>query len=324
MKRREWRRPRGPLDTNTVISARAAILLVLGALAWGCDGGSSSPGPVIARVGDERVGRGELETYLVFNLLDDGGESPLDPAEAARVKSRLLDALVDEKILGAEALRRGLRVGNAEVDAYLAAGARPDDRQPAERDLGELIHQRLLAQKLLEEVARRLPPPTIADVAREIERARAEPEPRQRLRLRALRFVSLDTALGAAEGIRSGEISFFEAVATFETDPGQGVPIELSWERLPEELRRALADLQPGQVSRPVQVDGETYLFLVESWLANQEERSGEQARHAIETLRREQERRVKQDLLRKLRAAMPVEIYRRHLPFDYVPQPDG
>jgi peptidyl-prolyl cis-trans isomerase SurA len=301
----------------------AAMCLVLCGLAAGCRGAGGSTQDVVAQVGEVPVSWGELELYLKLNLFTDEDGGLADSGEEDRVKSRLIDALVDEKTFLIEAERRGLRVSDLEIDAYLAADVEDDAAMTAlSQDRRRLlVRQRLMVQKLHESVAQRLPPPSDDEISAFIEQSRGSLAPRKRLRLRALRFESADDAARAAKRIHAGRMSFAEAVVTYEIDPGQGVLLERSWETLSPVVRAALEGLKPGEVTRPVDVHGETFLFQLDSWLTDPSVVDEDLARRAREQLERLRLREASDRLLRDLRAATPVRIHAERLPFRYVPE---
>jgi hypothetical protein len=304
-------------------SGMAAICLTLCGLAAGCGGGTPSASDVVVHVGDVPVAWEELDLYLTLNLFTDGEGGPADPAELDRVKSRLIDALVDEKTFLFEAERRGLQVSDFEIDVYLGEDV-PDDEVVPElsRDRHrQLVRQRLMVQKLQERIAEALPPPSDDEIGSFIEQSRSRLAPRKRLRLRALRFDSEQDAARAAARIRQGRMSFAEAVVTYETNPGQGLLLERSWETLSPDVRAALEDLGPGDVSRPVEVHGDTFLFQLDSWLTDPSDVDEDLARRTRAELERQRLRNASERLLHKLRKVTPVRIHENRLPFRYIPE---
>lgn len=300
-----------------------AICLALCGLLAGCGGETPSARDVVLRVGDVPVSWEELELYLTLNLFPDEDGRLADPGELNRVKSRLIDALVDEKTFLVEAERRGLQVSDFEIDAYLGTEVEDDAAVPElPRDRHRLlVRQRLMVQKLQERIAGELPPPSDDEIGSFIEQSRGRLAPRKRLRLRALRFESADNAARAAARIRDGRMSFAEAVVTYETNPGQGMLLERSWETLSPDVRAALDGLKPGDVSRPVEFHGDTFLFQLDSWLSDPSDVDEELARRARAELERRRLREASDRLLRELRKATPVRIHEKRLPFRYVPE---
>ena len=276
---------------------------------------SVSPKDSVAEVGNTSVSLAELELYFKLNLLTDPDAESKDPDGLNRVKSRLLDSLVEEKTLVAEAERRGLEVGDLEIDAYLDDSSQSQDWQRA------LARQRLLVQKLQDSMARQLPEPPDEEIRSYIEQSAGRLAPQKRVRLRSLRFDLPEDATKVSTRIEGGAMSFAEAVATYETGPGQGVPLELSWDNFSEDLRDALGGLKPGEVSRPVDFHGETFLFQLEAWLTAPSEMDEELTNRARDELAREYRREAEEELLRGLRERTAVEIHRDRLPFRYLPE---
>jgi len=304
------------LQAHATCASRIGVVLAL-IVAGACGSGESDKEAIVAQVGDLPVSLSELEAYFELNLLTDEVEE-MSGEELDRVRSRLLDALVDEKILLIEAERRGFEVTMQEIDR-LAGNAEPEPGAlPIERRRA-LARERILVRKLTEDVERHHPPASDAEVSAYLERTTGRLAPSRRLRLRALRLDDETTAQTVYTQIRANKTNFAEAVANHGTGPDQGVPLEMSWNNLSEELRTALGDLQPGEVSQPVPFHGETFLFQLESWLDDPKVQEDDLARRARNELERRRKRQVFEDLLRRLREATPVRIHEPVLPFRYV-----
>ena len=82
--------------------------LWIAVLALGCAAPEPPPekDPVVAWVDEAPVRRSELERYLEENMVA-GASDELSPAEHDLVRSRLLDKLIEERMLSAEATQRG-------------------------------------------------------------------------------------------------------------------------------------------------------------------------------------------------------------------------
>ncbi len=304
-------------------SVPAFLLFLVCLLLMSCTAGVS-PDDSVAHVGGAAVSLAELELYFTLSLLTDEDAKTMDPTGLNRVKSRLLDSLVDEMILVAEAERRGLEVSDLEIATYLGSDSESgrDEPDPGSQDWRTaLARQRLLVQKLQDSMARQLPEPPEEEVRSYIERSGGRLAPQKRVRLRALRFDFPADAAQVSTRIGRGSMSFAEAVVTYETGPGQGVLLELSWDNFADDLRDALRDLEPGQVSSPVNFHGDTFLFQLEAWLTDPSEMDEELAKRAREELAGEYRRQAEEQLLRELRERTPVEIYRKPLPFRYLPE---
>jgi parvulin-like peptidyl-prolyl isomerase len=257
---------------------------------------------------------------MAFHLLTDEADPASGPAELDRVKSRLLDALVEEKALLFEAERRGFEVSGREIDAYFGAGPEsgPDSPRLSPEGRRGLVRQRLMAQKLQESVEDGIPSPSDEEVIAHIHDSDGRLAPRKRVRLRALRFESAADAARVSERIGKRRMSFEDAVVEYGMDPGQGAPLELSWNTLSGEVQSALAGLKPSEVSRPVESQGDTFLFqLVARLSASEIDRDLE--RRARAELERQLRRRAGEELRRELRTRAPVRIHEERLPFRYI-----
>jgi hypothetical protein len=128
----------------------------------------------------------------------------------------------------------------------------------------------------------------------------------------------MEDARAAARRI-GGSTSFGDAVATGEI----ASPVELEERALSPEVRGAVAGLEPGEVSQPVEVHGGVFLFRLER---RSEGGADERAilERGREDLLRERGRLASEALLRRLRDRFEVTIHERRLPFVYVPPEDA
>jgi hypothetical protein len=263
----------------------------------------------------------ELEHYLDANLVDQ------DPGEGTsrevidQVKSRLLDALIEERLLYREAERRGIRVSPLELEAYLDVLSEADDDDEETRHRVEAeARRRLMAQKLQERMILERPELTDEEVATYAADHRDALLPAEPLELRALQLPSMKRARRVYGEIKRKRMTFNEAALTYEPSPGQALPTRMSWDSLPDELRETLRKLKPGQVSEPLELHGEIYLFQVGKWLSDpgdQEEELLRRARRELETVRN---RDTLDTLLRELRDRAEIRIKTSNLSFEYVP----
>jgi len=264
--------------------APSLFLLVLA-----CRGKSGAPEEiVVAHIDAQELSLAELQTYFDANLLVDEDAGELSREEMDRVKSRLFDAFVDERVLMAEAEKRGQQPSQLEAEAYA------DDL------------------------------PTDSEIRDYIEEHRDRFRPRRELELTALMLPTMEQAETVYNQVRRRRLTFNEAVARYEANPGQTLPIRVAWDSLTEDLRQALDGLKPGRVTRPVQVHGEAYLFRLESSPREIEttEDDSLMARASSE-LQAERQRQAFDDMLDELRARSRVRLNLRNLPFRYVPD-DG
>jgi parvulin-like peptidyl-prolyl isomerase len=294
-------------------------LALLVCLAAGCAPGDPHE-IVVVYLGEEQLTLADLESYMrasLPQLADEGDQEALD---LARARSRLLDAFIEERLLLAEAERRGLEVEDWEVEAYLGMDEpdQGDERQEVEGRL-LLARQRLMVQMLREGTILGLPPLEEEEVRRYAAQHGERLLSERRLQLRALLLASGEEAEKVRNDIRRRRITFDEAVAAYEAYPGQVHSVSVAWESLSEEVQQALDRLEPGRVSRPLSMQGSHYLIKVESWLDAPEQISSERqarARLELQNIRRQQ---ALDELYMELRERYPVRIVRRNLPFRYI-----
>jgi hypothetical protein len=302
------------------LSARSGIRSIAGIvfamLLFGCsEAPPTDPAAVeIIHIGDRIYTLEEFQGYLADNLVaEDDLAGPGN--EAAMVKSRLFDAFVDERLLLLEADLQGLQVSDLEVEAYLGISAGAGESSTTRSDWNEARH-RLKIEKLLEQRVRELPPtddPSSSHAADASDRGR-------RLRLRSLMLETPELAAKVSREIVRGRISFDEAVVSHATSPEHGMPVELAWGSLSEEHRQGLEGLKEGQVSKPLEIGGVSYLFQIEAWLSEDShnpEALAQEARRKAESLRRAE---VLRTLVTQLREKVRIKLFFKSLPFVYVP----
>lgn len=293
--------------------AVAAAVLTSVMLACGLPGTGLPSRRVIALVDGQPVYLSDLEQYLEANLLGEGLQG--QQADLDRVKSRLLDALIDERLQLAEAERRGIAVSDLEIESRLSPeGA--EALSPANRLLARRL---VMVEKLEQQVAEELEPIDDSDVLAHLKRDRTDGRGGGRLLLRALMLESAEEAERVYRSVRDRQMTFDEAVAAYKTNPGQGVPVEVAYDGLPDELRAVLGDVKSGELVGPLEVQGEHYLFRVDSWLDDPtegDETRMARARQELEALRLQW---ASAALLQELRQKARITLRRRNLPFRYV-----
>jgi hypothetical protein len=297
-----------------------AAILIGGALIVACR--EPAPGDpadtVIVDLGDETLMLDDLLRYFEANLLVEDRPA-LEPGDQAIVRSRLLDALIDERLLLAQAQRLRIEVSDREVEAYLGLDRETDEWAVTEPMFRE-GQRRLMIHKLHEVLASRQPAVSDAEVTRYLDQVAPGP-PSRRLRFRSLMLDSAEQAEEVHRAIRRDRMTFDEAVLTHGKYPGQGVPLEVDWDDLWEEHQIALQDLRPGGVSRPIELNGDVYIFRLESWLdaaPDADDRRTQRARQRLERLHRA---RLFEDLVRDLRGRTEIRLRHGRLPFEYIPE---
>jgi len=311
---------------RALLPALAPVLLAL----IGCAQPVTDPERIpVAYVGDEALTLSQLQDYFDSNLLrtDPGELAEPAPGEMAEVWSRLFDAFVEERLLLAEAERRELPVDEREIELYLqhAPAEEGDGAEPV--DLSRLVgeaRRRLMIQKLQEDALRELPSPGEDEVRSYVVEHRHRLVPERSLELRSLMLDSVESARKVQQDIRKRRLTFAEAVVRYEKSPGQGLPMQVNWNGLSEEVRAALEDLRAGQVSDPVEVNGNVYIFQVVSWFEKREQANEELIRRARLELERERRRDAYDAMVDDIRDRTEIRLKLRNLPFSYVRDSTG
>ena len=265
---------------------------------------------MVAEVGSRAVTRSDLNGYLEQAL---GG--PVEAVAAApEVKSRLLDQLLDEELLLAEAAARGVTVSDDEVKEQL-----PGQASEMERNRRVLLLRKLKKEIILAGVS-----VSPEEVQKHFDENIAE---LRRPAVAVLRKVLLDTveeARAVREELEKRPAEFEEIAATRSLAPDGGQPQAYEEEILPESLRQAVAGLKEGELSQVVEDPQGFFILKLES---RQPERAP-----VLEEIRGEIELKLLQDRSQQryreyvdaLRRRTSVEIFPDQLGFSYRPRTEA
>jgi len=308
---------RAPLRSPAVTT-----LLVAAMCAAGCGNDEVGPrrGGAVATLDGDPVAVAELERYLDGILRFEEDTEPLQGADLDRVKSRLFDAFIEEEILLREAVRRGVEIADVEIDAYLARPESDEGESDAITERSrETARKNLTIQKLRGAVVGVDAEAGPEEVEAYLEEHREALEADQQIVLRSLMVGTEANANRVRREILRGEMAFTEAVEVFGLTPDQGQPMEVSLRDLPQEIRDALEGLGSGEISEPVEFQGNVYLFLVDVGPA----KVGEERLRAlaVSELLRLKSQKASDSFMNHLRAQVAVEIHLENLPFHYVPE---
>jgi hypothetical protein len=310
---------------------RRIILLSL-LVSIGCAPGESalSDPSVVATIDGAPLMQADLELYFQLNLLDtpevEGVEADSVTGARDRVKSRLFDAFVEERAMLAEAERRAIRISDREIDAYLDL-TRSEGVGGQELPLEarrQLARQRLAVQRLEQVAAEQILAPTDEEVQSFADETGGSPEAGRRVLLRALLFESVETAEAVRSDIRRNRTSFSDAALVHETQPGQSAPRTLEWAGLSEQVRQALRNLDPGEVSQPLDYNGQVFLIQIQAWLEDAGTTGADRLRIARRELELRRRREAAADLLDALLEKTEIRLQIEHLDFHYIPDADG
>lgn len=300
-----------------------ATVVLLATALWTVGCGGEEVGPpregAVATLDGDPITVADLERYLdgILSFEDDG--EPLEGEDLDRVRSRLFDAFLEEEILLREAVRRGVEVADSEIDAYLEGAPSEEGEAPSVTERSrESARRNLTIQKLRGAVVGVDAGAGPEEVEAYLREHREELEADQQIVLRSLMVGTEANAKRVRREILRGKMAFTKAVEVFGLTPDQGQPMEVSLGDLPQEIRDALEGLSSGEISQPVEFQGNVYLFLVDVGPA----RLGEARLRelAVSELLRIKSQEASDRFLERLRSQVNLEIHHDNLPFTYVP----
>jgi peptidyl-prolyl cis-trans isomerase SurA len=316
-------------------AASALLALLLAA----CSGsqptssqGSESPGPgaarersmldaqVVATVGGDPISMKEFERYLSDNAGDDeDGEAE----QANAIKSRLLDQMIEERILLRASQGLGVTVSESEINDYLnQIGVSEGEAEVAggegKEAFREKVRQSLVLQKVKDKAVLSKVEVTPGEVDDYLKK---QPDTARIPRSVVLRQILIDDK-SQAERLSmqlSKDAGRFEALARESSvAPDKGQARAFSEDELPGEIKDAVFKLAPGEVSPVLEYAG---TFLIVQLVRKMDAQDADL---------REVKRRVQVDLFRKkgeqaleryiadLKKDTDIHVNRTILPFEY------
>jgi hypothetical protein len=277
----------------------------------------------VVNIDGTRSTQAELEAYLALNLAiveDVEGDVEGAADQSDLVRSRLLDAWIDEKLVLSEAQRRRLSIDDEQLDAHL-------DNPAYESGEGDRASQRaylrnrLLIEWVQSQVLQGVVPPSGEEVLEWLDGNPERSTGGRNVRLRSLRFDSAEDAFQVHRNLRRDRLTFNEAVVQNTDDPSQGAPTIVEWSTLPPEVGQALEKLRNGWSSTPVDLGGSTYLFQVVEWIEPDPDAQIEAAQQEMISAAR---RTAWNDFVEHLRAEAQIRVFKKNLTFRYLSEKSG
>lgn len=275
----------------------------------------------VAVVEGEPIHVEELERALAAEAAVTG-DALDDPAWKDERRRRLLDEIIDRKLLEQAALRRGIRVSEAEVERALLRlradypGEAYEDLLSAQRLSPAELRDRLRRQLLLERLLSREVYARIAVTDAEIDAwleqnpdfLRSRPE-----RVRASQIVvkTEEEARRILAELRKGA-SFSEMAARHSLSPDAKVGGDLGWfarGEMPPAFEEVCFHLAPGRVSDVVESEYGFHLFLVQERERGQEVDEAERRREAEARILRDKMLAAQAEFLARLRTEAKIEV---------------
>lgn len=270
----------------------------------------------VVRIDGEVLTRGDFEAYLQLNLAGvEGSADLLDESENDLVRSRLLDAWIEERLILAEAVKRRLTISDDSLDPLLDNTDMEfqDDDRATRRDS---LRKRLMIEMLQGQVLQDIVLPTVEEARAWLESRPEAGGTGKRVELRALKFDDPDRAKSVHLTLRRDNLTFDEVVLLSTEDETQAIPTVVDWDTLPPEVREATERLRAGWSSTPVEIGDGTYLFQVVRWIESAPEKRVERTR---EQMFRTARRAAWEAFVDGLRERATVVILEENLTFKHV-----
>jgi len=312
--------------------ARAAAALALLVAAGGCGVGERVRGffedegrsVVAVRIGERSFLRSDIERFFDSRLSEFR-----NPDEADRVKSNLLEAFIEDRLLLIEAERHRIEADARALKAMLERIAEGSAGQPGAadprrdtalvRDLGESLKtQRYLRDHLLRDIA-----VSGAECENYYQAHIGDFIVNDVVRLREILVDNENAARSISDLLKKSRNRKFAELARAHSrasSAAEGGAIG-AFQRgeLPEDFEKAVFRLPVGAVSKWVRTRYGLHLFLVEERIAAHQQKLWEVKEKIRERLRLEREREGIDNEIRRLAGQTPVRIERENLGFNYV-----
>jgi parvulin-like peptidyl-prolyl isomerase len=237
-------------------SGRLALLALAALAAAGCGGREKSAPAAAPAPRSTTLTEAQLDRFL----LRETGLDPrsIDPA----ARTRLREELVAEALFADAAEAQGLYApidaiddGTRRLIALGAAGTPEELRADARR--------RVLAQ--IYETTVLMPEVQVDEAEVERELAASRPADRgEQVTFRQLLVDSRVKANAALERLRRGRETFQDVAGQVSQAPDRGAVQVRQLSQLPAPAAQVLKKLKPGELSRPVEIEGSYYLFRLE------------------------------------------------------------
>ena len=278
---------------------------------------------VVATVGGESLSLKAFERYIADNA---GDTDDQDADQVNTIKSRLLDQMIEEKVLERAAKGLGVTVSESEIGDYMnqigvsegeaeVAGAGAEGKEA----FHDKIRQSLILQKVKDKAVLSKVEVTPGEVDDYLKK---QPDTARQPRTVVLRQIMIDDK-SLAERLSaqlSKDPSKFEAVARDNSvAPDKGQARAYSEEDLPSEIKEAAFGLEPGQVSPVLEYAGAFLIFQqVQKMEARDADVNEARRRAQLELFRKKGEQALDR-YIADLKKDTEIHVNRAVLPFEYV-----
>ena len=282
---------------------------------------SDDSGTVAVRVGEKKFNRADLQRFFDTRLSDFR-----DPARADKVKSNLLEAFIDEKLLLHQAERLKVQPDPQMLKSMMDGISEGNvNRQEAGRDpeLERTLAESLQVQRYIHDFLFQRISVTEQECEDFYQEHLTEYIRNDEVHLREILVDDLDQAQKILATLKASQNkNFSELARLYSKAPGAVDGGEMgSFQRgdLPEVFEKAIFHLPPATTSRIVRTQYGFHIFLVEEKILAHQQHFYEAREQIQEKLRLERERSILNAELQSLMNQIPVEIHRDKLDFNYL-----
>jgi peptidyl-prolyl cis-trans isomerase SurA len=260
-----------------IVKASVMTIAVLVCASW------AVAGQVIDRI--VAVVNGEIITQYEVDerarpLLSRAGNEKERQAILEQARKRIVESMVDDKLITQEAQRLGVSVTDAEVQNQIRQLKEKNSLSEEQlasslllqgmtrADYEKMLKEDLLRQKMLGAMVRRKVVVTEQEIRDYYEAHQTEFRRDKKV---GLKLIVLPPGLDAGElreQIATGKITFDDAARRYSIGPGAergGVLGEVLWKDISDQWREMLDGMNPGDMSKPFAFDRNTVILFLES-----------------------------------------------------------
>jgi peptidyl-prolyl cis-trans isomerase SurA len=261
---------------------------------------------IVAVVNGERITMFDVERTARPEMMRRGlnPNNPAQRGEIDKIYKDALDAQINDILIVQEAVRLKTEMGESEVDKEVARILQQSRMSPADfekqlqregmdmKSLRERIRKGLLRQRLLASMVGRRVTVSKEEVARYYTENKEALKPITEVRMAILVYPPDVDAESITQRIRSGKLSFEEAVRQYSIDPATkkngGRMAPAPWKDMSPDWRKRVAAMKEGEVSDIFPIDRFKAQMKLLAKVADDRERTLEETTPEIEAILRE------------------------------------
>ncbi|MDZ7760273.1 MAG: SurA N-terminal domain-containing protein [Desulfovermiculus sp.] len=251
---------------------------------------------IVAVVNGEIITLHELKTEVQGGGPGIDQSGPESAQKSQDMQRRVLEAMINDKLIKQEAERFEIQVSDAEVDAQIEQikkenNLSQDEFEQAVRDQGmtldgyrQAMQEEIMKSRVLSNMVRQKVVVGEDEMRDYFEQHKEEYRQPQKVHLRIILHPDRGRLEKVRESIVSGDISFAEAAGSVSQGPGadQGGDLGVyAWKNLRPEWRDILNHLQPGEVSQVFSLQG-NYAILALEEMTDEQTQSFESVKEEI------------------------------------------